>query len=100
MILFLCAVGTLWDIVEECVQPSLVPSMSKNEGFMPVQHDSEVLPSGDASTHLINSAPTLRENGSRLSVPVLVYSNQPGLISCVLCIMRNFIKCIIVYLMM
>jgi len=85
VILFLCAVGTFWDIAADCMKQPVMSSSSKNDSFLPVQHDSTPgLFSDDSNADLLNSATKHEVQSSSSSIPVLVHKNTPGLISTVL----------------
>lgn len=60
VILSLCAIGTFWDILTDCMKPHLESAVNKNEGFMPVEQDS-VARIGDSS-----------------SIPILVNTEKSG----------------------
>lgn len=60
VILSLCAIGTFWDILTDCMKPHLESAVNKNEDFMPVEQDS-VARIGDSS-----------------SIPILVNTEKSG----------------------
>ena len=73
VILFLCFVGTMLDVISNCMKPTK-SSLSKNDGFMPVKHGHVEYDSSLVDTP--ESSGTYRYSSS---IPLLVYDKQEGM---------------------
>lgn len=71
------------DVISDCMKPTTESSLSKNDGFMPVQHghshyDSSLVDSPATSTTQLNSTQSSGNYSSGSSIPLLVYEKQEG----------------------
>ncbi|KAL9976510.1 hypothetical protein ACROYT_G013819 [Oculina patagonica] len=95
VILYLCLVGTLLDIVSDCMKPTGESSLSKNDGFMPAVKHSKDQYDGPLLNSDISSSTTPFNSPSRFgdydtagsSIPLLVYEKQEG---CAMKVMKFF----------
>ena len=81
MILFLCFVGTVLDVISDCMKPTTESSIRKNDSFMPVkrshvEYESSLVDSPETTTTHLNSTQSYRSGSS---IPLLVYDKQEGM---------------------
>ena len=75
--------GTIVDVISDCMKPTTQSSLSKNDSFMPVkrgnvEYESSLVDSPATSTTYLNSTQTSESYRSGSSLPVLVYEKQEG----------------------
>ena len=81
VILFLCFVGTVLDVISDCMKPTTESSIRKNDSFMPVkrshvEYESSLVDSPETTTTHLNSTQSYRSGSS---IPLLVYDKQEGM---------------------